>query len=187
MSTITAVLIVLVIIAVSVATWAVVERQRALRIRQKFGPEYDRLANQLSPRSAASVLEGREKRVSRFRIRSLRKDERARFSADWRNIQEQFVDDPGGAVAGADNLIQEALKTRGYPMSEFEQRTADLSVEYPQVVESYRTAHRIAMEAERGAVSTEQLRQAMQHYKVLFEDVLESKISKGDTVEVQHG
>ncbi len=187
MSTTTAVLIVLVIVAVAVAAWAMIERRRALRIRQKFGPEYDRLANQLSPHSAATVLEEREKRVSRFHIRSLREDERARFSAEWRTIQERFVDDPRSAVAGADNLIQEALKTRGYPMSEFEQRTADLSVEYPHVVENYRTAHRIATEAERGAVSTEQLRQAMQHYRALFEDVLESKNSMKETLEVHRG
>jgi hypothetical protein len=178
---------VLLIIAIGVAVWALLERRRALRIRQKFGPEYERLANQLSPHSAATVLEERERRVSRFRIRALREDERLHFAAEWRTIQEKFVDDPRSAVAGADNLIQEALKTRGYPMSEFEQRTADLSVEYPHVVENYRTAHRIAMQAERGAASTEDLRQAMQHYRALFEDVLQSKIAMAETLEVHRG
>jgi hypothetical protein len=117
----------------------------------------------------------------------LQTDERARLAAEWRIIQERFVDDPRGAVADADELIQQALKTRGYPISEFEQRTADLSVEFPHVVENYRTAHRIAMEAERGAASTEQLRQAMRHYRVLFEDVLESKVSKAEPMEVHRG
>ncbi len=148
---------------------------------------YDRLVSQLSPQRAATVLEEREKRVSRFRIRSLREDERARFAAEWKTVQERFVDDPKSAVASADKLIQEALKTRGYPMSEFEQRTADLSVEYPRVVEHYRTAHQIAVQAERGAATTEDLRQAMQHYRALFEDVLESKVAMAERVEVQRG
>jgi hypothetical protein len=187
MSTTTVILIVLLVVAVAIAAWAIIERRRALRIRRKFGPEYDRLATELGPHSAASTLEEREKRVSRFPIRSLQTDERARLAAEWRIIQERFVDDPRGAVADADELIQQALKTRGYPISEFEQRTADLSVEFPHVVENYRTAHRIAMEAERGAASTEQLRQAMQHYRVLFEDVLESKVSKAEPMEVHRG
>ncbi len=187
MSPITAILIVLLVIAMAVAVWAILERRRALRIRQKFGPEYDRLADQLSPHSAAAVLEQREKRVSRFQIRSLREDERARFAAEWRTIQERFVDDPQSAVSSADRLIQDALKTRGYPMSEFEQRTADLSVEYPHVVENYRTAHRIAMEAERGAATTEQLRQAMQHYRAVFEEVLESSVTTAEPLEVHRG
>lgn len=187
MSPIITILIVLLVIAVAVAVWALLERRRALRVRQKFGPEYDRLTTQLSPNKAATVLEQREKRVSRFQIRSLREDERARFAAEWRTIQERFVDDPPSAVSSADRLIQEALKTRGYPMSEFEQRTADLSVEYPHVVENYRTAHRIAMEAERGAATTEQLRQAMQHYRALFEEVLESSITMAEPLEVHRG
>jgi hypothetical protein len=186
-STTTAILIVSLIIAVAVAVWAMIERRRALRIRQKFGPEYDRLANQLSPHSAATVLEKREKRVSSFHIRSLREDERGRFAAQWRSIQKRFVDDPRSAVAGADELIQEALRSRGYPMSEFEQRSADLSVEYPHVVENYRTAHRIASDAEGGRATTEELRQAMQHYRALFEDVLESKTSMPEVLEVHRG
>jgi hypothetical protein len=187
MSATTAILIVLLLIAIAVAVWAMLERRRALRIRQKFGPEYDRLAGQLNPHRAATVLEEREKRVSHFRIRSLREDERARFAGQWRTIQERFVDDPQSAVSAADSLIQEALRTRGYPMSEFDQRAADLSVEYPHVVENYRTAHRIAMECERGAAKTEQLRQAMQHYRALFEEVLESSITMAEPVEVHRG
>jgi len=188
MSSTTTILIVVVIVALAVAAWALIQRQKTLKLRSKYGPEYDRLAQtEHSSRGAEKVLEQREKRVSRFRIRPLRDDERARFAAEWRAVQEQFVDNPRGAVSDADRLINEALKARGYPMSEFEQQAADLSVQYPLVVENYRKAHRIAVEDERGSASTEELRKAMQYYRTLFEDVLEMKITNAEHLEVRHG
>lgn len=188
MSNTTAILLVIVIVALAIAAWAFFERQKTLRLRGKYGPEYDRLAEQeRSARGAERILEQREKRVSRFQIRPLREEERARFAADWRLVQEQFVDDPRLAVSQADRLINEALKARGYPMGEFEQQAADLSVQFPRVVDNYRRAHKIALAEERGAASTEDLRQAMQYYRSLFEDVLETKITNIEHVEVRHG
>jgi hypothetical protein len=117
MSSATAILIVVVIVALAVAAWALIQRQKTRRLRGKYGPEYDRLAQQEnSPRRAESILEEREKRVAKFQIRSLREDQRERFAAEWRTVQEKFVDDPRGAVSDADRLINEALKARGYPM-----------------------------------------------------------------------
>jgi hypothetical protein len=188
MSSTTVILLVIVIMALAIAAWALIQRQKTRRMRGKYGPEYDRLAaKQGSPRSAETILEQREKRVSTFSLRRLSERERDRFASEWRLVQEQFVDDPRGAVAQADRLINEALQARGYPMSEFEQRSADLSVQYPYVVENYREAHRIAIEDRQGKASTEQLRQAMQHYRSLFEDVLETKVTTAEHVEVRHG
>ena len=188
MSTSNIIWLIVVIIAAAIAAWALIERQKTLKLRGKFGPEYDRVAQQEhSAHRAEGILEHREKRVSKFRIRSLREEERARFAAEWRSVQERFVDDPRSAVAQADRLINEALKARGYPMSEFEQQAADLSVQYPYVVENYRKAHQIALDEQRGAASTEQLRIAMQYYRSLFEDVLEMKIANVEHVEVRHG
>jgi len=188
MSSTTVILLIVAIAAIAVAAWAYLERQKTLKLRNKYGPEYDRLAEeQHSARGAESILTQREKRVSKFPIRSLRDDERARFAAEWRLVQEQFVDNPRQAVARADQLINEALKARGYPMGEFEQQAADLSVQYPLVVENYRKAHQIALDDQRGAAGTEELRKAMQYYRSLFEDVLEMKITNVEHVEVRHG
>lgn len=149
---------------------------------------YDRLAvQQRSARSAEKILEAREHRVSKFRTHSLTEEERARFAAEWRLVQERFVDDPPAAVAEADRLIHEALLARGYPMTEFEQQAADLSVQYPHVVENYRKAHEIALEERRGGAGTEELRKAMQYYRALFEDVLETRVTTVEHVEVHHG
>ena len=185
----TAVLIGVVIVAIGVAAWALIQRQKTRRLRTKYGPEYDRLANrENSAKRAESILEEREKRVAKFQIHSLRDDERERFAAEWRRVQEKFVDDPRGAVSDADCLINEALRTRGYPMSDFEQRAADLSVDHPHVVENYRHAHEIAIADQQSGVTTEDLRQAMQYYRSLFEDVLETKITTHvEHLEVRHG
>jgi hypothetical protein len=188
MSSTTAILIILVILALAVAAWALMERQKTRKLRGRYGPEYDRLAQQeQSARRAEAILEQREKRVSKFRIRPLQEQERARFAGEWRTVQERFVDNPRGAVSDADRLINEALKARGYPMAEFEQQAADLSVQYPNVVENYRKAHKIAIEDRQGSATTEDLRQAMQHYRNLFEDVLETRIVNTERVEeVRH-
>jgi FtsZ-interacting cell division protein ZipA len=188
MSSTTVILLVIAIVALAVAGWAFLQRQKTLRLRGKYGPEYDRLAaEQRSVRGAENILESREKRVSKFRIRPLGEEDRARLAAEWRAVQEHFVDDPRGAVSQADRLINEALRARGYPMSQFEQQAADLSVQYPHVVQNYRQAHKIAIEDQSRAASTEELRQAMQHYRTLFEDVLETKITNQEHVEARHG
>ena len=114
----------------------------------------------------------RERRVDQLRIRTLTTEERARFEEAWRNDQARFVDDPAGAVTDADRLIADLMATRGYPVSDFDQRAADVSVHYPAVVENYRIAHDIAMRHERGKASTEDLRNAMVHYRALFGELL---------------
>jgi hypothetical protein len=188
MSSTTAILLIIVIVAVAVAAWALIERKKTLRLKGKYGPEYDRLADQQrSARGAEKILEEREARVSKYHIRSLLPEERSRFAAEWRSVQELFVDDPRRSVSEADRLINQVLAARGYPMGQFEEHAADLSVQYPLVVESYRRAHHIALEDRRGAAGTEDLRQAMQHYRTLFEQVLEMKIATVEHEEVRHG
>lgn len=188
MNTATAILIVIVIAAVAFAVWAYMQRQKTLKLRGRYGSEYERLATkEQSARRAEAILEQREKRVAKFQIRPLREEERARFAADWRLVQERFVDNPRSAVADADRLIKDALKARGYPMGDFEQQAADLSVEYPHVVENYRKAHHIAMEDQQSEATTEDLRKAMQYYRSLFEYVLGMKVTHVEHEEVRHG
>jgi hypothetical protein len=193
MSVATGILLIIAIVAIAIAAWAIIQRQKTLRLRGKYGPEYERLAaEQRSARGAERILEAREDRVSKFRIRSLTEQERTRFAGQWRLVQERFVDDPRAAVREADRLVQQGLQARGYPMADFEQQAADLSVQYPHVVENYRKAHEIAtretgMDERRGAAGTEELRKAMQYYRALFEDILETRLTIGQPVEVQHG
>jgi hypothetical protein len=186
MNTTTTILMIIAILAVAVAVWAYIQREKTLKLRTKFGPEYDRLTDQEhSARRAEAILETREKRVAKFNIRTLTKEEAARFAAEWRMVQEHFVDDPRGAVSQADRLINQTMKARGYPMGDFNQQAADLSVQYPQVVDNYRNAHQIAEQDQRGLASTEDLRKAMQYYRSLFEDVLGQHVVQME--EVRHG
>lgn len=147
------------------------QRQNSRRLMNKFGPEYDRAVEQVgSARRAEAVLGSREKRVAKFPIRTLTREECARLGAEWRLVQERFVDDPAKSVFEADQLINKALAACGYPMSDFDQRAADLSVEHAPTVEHYRAGHDIAT---RPRPSTEDLRIAMQHYRALFEDLVD--------------
>lgn len=133
-------------------------------------------------RRAEAILEDRQKRVGKFNIRRLSREERNRFAGDWRVVQELFVDDPRAAVSKADALVNEALRGRGYPMGDFEQRAAGISVEHPRVVDNYRAAHDIAERDQRNQATTEELRRAMQHYRNLFEDVLETHVTHYEEV-----
>jgi hypothetical protein len=183
MSSTTIILWIVVVLAVSVAAWSYIQRQKTLKLRGKFGPEYDRLLErERNPRSAEAILQEREKRVSKFRIRPLRPEESARFAADWRMVQERFVDDPRSAVSEADRLINEALIARGYPMAEFDQQAADLSVQYPLMVANYRVAHQIATDDRNGSATTEDLRQAMQYYRSLFEEIVDLRVTRVEEV-----
>ena len=165
-------------VVLAAATWAVRATQRSNRLRRRFGPEYDRAVEHEGGRHhAEKVLEMRAKRVEHLHIHALTEAERARFKDAWRGDQARFVDDPSSAVVEADRLVGEVMAARGYPIDDFEQRTADISVDYPQVVENYRAAHRIAVRRERGDVDTEDLRRAMRHYRALFEALLETDIA----------
>jgi hypothetical protein len=167
-----AVVLILIIVAVAVNS----RKQRSEHLRKQFGPEYENvLLQQKDVQHAEAVLAEREKRVQKFTIRSLSSADRDRFVSDWANVQRRFVDDPAFAVNEADALVTQVMATRGYPMSDFEQRTADISVNYPRVVQNYRAARIIATRHSQGQASTEDLRQAMVHYRSLFEELLDTR------------
>jgi hypothetical protein len=169
------VLIAIAVVAVlAVIVWQALARRRTGRLQQQFGPEYDRaLGSAESKRDAEAELQAREEHRQQLEIRPLSQAARERYLQSWQRVQSQFVDDPRGAVASADNLIQSVMAERGYPVHDFEQRAADISVDYPQVVENYRQGHRLAQASADGSDSTEDLRQAMHHYRALFDELLE--------------
>lgn len=169
-----AIVIVIAIVVVLMIAWLVVRRQRSARLRQRFGPEYDRAVREVGATRADAVLLEREKRVEKFSLRAIAPDERERFISEWRVIQSQFVDDPQGAVTAADLLVDKVMQARGYPMTDFEQRAADISVGHPHVVANYRAARLIALRHREGQATTEDLRQAMIYYRSLFDDLLET-------------
>jgi hypothetical protein len=168
------VLAVLVVVIVVVGGWVLLKSKRRERLRKQFGPEYPRAVEKYgSVTGAESALEARQARVRRQDIRPLPRPDADRYAASWRTVQARFVDDPRSAIAEADTLVQELMHSRGFPVGDFEQRVADISVDHAPVVEHYRTAHTIALASERGETTTEDLRQAVRHYRALFEDLLE--------------
>jgi hypothetical protein len=175
MNTTTLILIcVLIGIAIlGIAAFFFLRKRRTEGLRTQFGPEYDRALQESGDRRHAEArLEERKERVEHFKIQPLTPGDSARFTESWRRIQARFVDDPNGAVTEADQLLGDVMSTRGYPVSDFEQRTADISVDHPRVVENYRAAHEIALRHAQGKASTEDLRQAMIHYRTLFVDLV---------------
>lgn len=166
-------------LAIGAATsWMIVRRRHHHRLRERFGSEYDRVLESTGDRRAVEEeLLRREQRVMQFDIRPLSPEQRSRYAEDWRMVQASFVDTPAPAVADADTLVTEVMRMRGYPMGDFEQRAEDLSVDHPRVVENYRAARGLAVRTERGEADTEDLRQAMIHYRELFEDLLEQPVS----------
>ncbi len=150
------------------------QKRRSQQLQSRFGPEYDRAVRQYGDQKHAEAeLAAREKRVTRFRIVPLSREDGARFAEAWRSVQSRFVDDPHAAVQDADRRVRELMERRGYPMGDFEQRAADLSVDHPSVVENYRAAHQIALRNEGGTASTEELRKAIVHYRAIFDELLE--------------
>jgi hypothetical protein len=168
------VIAVVIVAAALVVAWLFAERRRRERLRTRFGPEYERTLRETGDaRRTESLLEGREKRVGKYRIRPLSADESQRFGLAWRRLQARFIDDPWGAAREADTVVTELMTLRGYPMTEFDRRAEDLSVDHPAVVEHYRQAHAIAARDASNAASTEDLRQAVVHYRALFEELLD--------------
>lgn len=152
--------------------------RRRAELRRRFGPEYDRTVQELgSPARADRELAERARRVERVQFRDLSVEDRARFSDAWTRIQAQFVDDPAVAVAGAADLIEEVMRARGYTSKEFEQRVADVSVVHPDIVQHYRAAHRLAESSRSGRTTTEELRQAVVHYRFLFSELLRGAVA----------
>ena len=149
------------------------EEQRRRHLRERFGPEYDRLvAATGSSRLAERELDARAQRAAAFRIHTLSPEERAGFTGRWLQVQAEFVDSPKTSLAHADELLGEVMGARGYPVQDFEQRAADLSVDYPVVVQHYHAAHGIALRHKKDQATTEDLRQAMIHYRTLFQELV---------------
>lgn len=166
-------IVAVVVISLAVAAWSFMKAQRTKDLRSRFGPEYQRAIRSEGTSSAAEkVLQERQRRVEKLKISPLSEQQRSRFAAAWENEQAHFVDEPRAAVEAADRLVGDVMKARGYPVSDFEQRVADVSVDHPVVVENYRIAHDIAMRDQQKAVNTEDLRQAMIHFRALFADLL---------------
>ncbi len=163
-----------VLIVALLAAFLVSRKRRTNRLRTQFGgAEYARAVEKDgNRRDAEAKLQERTDRVEGFHVRPLAAADRARFSEAWRGIQSRFVDGPAGAVTEADLLLGDVMSTRGYPVSSFDQRAADLSVGHPVVLENYRNAHAIALRQMRGEANTEELRQAMVHYRTLFEELV---------------
>lgn len=160
-----------VVLVLALGLWYAYEQRRRRKLREHFGTEYEHVVSEKGdPREAERVLSEREARVKKLDIHPLAPAGREQFIARWRKVQERFVDDPRAAVADADTVIGEAMVACGYPVGDFEQRAADVSVDHPGVVTDYRTAHEIA--GRRSDVSTEDLRRAMVHYRSLFEELI---------------
>ncbi len=167
----------IVIVAVlAVLGWLYLQKRNntTAGLRKKFGSEYDRaVLVHGSERKAEAKLEDRAKRVDSLNLRDLDPAEYERFSKRWESVQTRFIDSPKGAVTEADDLVSSLMKTRGYPVSDFDQRAADISVDHPQVMENYRSAHEIALRVGKDEATTEELRTAMIHYRSLFEELVQ--------------
>src|SRR5262245_25656219 len=177
MSTPAVVVLVIAIIALAATAFVYLERRRSQRLRERFGPEYERTVTEIGDRRRAeSELERRAQRVERFHIHAIPREQRDRFAQRWRAAQTRFVDEPDHAVDQAHGLVNEVMRARGYPVSaEFERNAEDLSANYPHVVEHYRLACQIGDRRANNRATTEDLRNAMTHYRELFEELLGSR------------
>jgi type II secretory pathway pseudopilin PulG len=162
--------------------WSVARARRAQSLQDRFGREYDRTMEHAGDkREAERALRDREKRHEQLELRPLAPEQRQRYVEEWQVTQGRLVDDPSGGVAEADRLVQQVMKDRGYPVDDFEQRVADISVEHPDLVERYRAAHGVAQASERGQASTEDLRHSIRHYRALFVELLD--VGDGNEIE----
>jgi hypothetical protein len=166
---------IVVLVAIGAVSWVYAQRQRRVRLRTHFGPEYDRAVREAgSAQKAEALLTERARRVRELKIHRLSREQAETFAREWKRIQGMFVDDPDGAVAAADRLVTEVMSARGYPLEEFDTRAADLSVEHPRVVENYRIARALGVRRARGEAGTEELRLAVVNYRALFDDLLKT-------------
>lgn len=172
--TLIAIIILATVIVVAAIAIALYRKHRSQRLKEHFGLEYDRavLRRGSQPKAELELIK-REKRVHQFTIKALPPATRDRYIEEWAAVQRRFVDDPAMAVTEADALLNRVMNARGYPMADFEQRAADVSVTYPGVVQNYRAARALVVRHERGEASTEDLRQAMVHYRSLFDELLD--------------
>jgi hypothetical protein len=169
--------VIVAVIVIAVVAFILARKRRSQKLRERFGPEYERVVKKEGEVGRAEgVLEMRARRREKFQLRPLSAASRADCAERWRIVQSQFVDDPRGSASRADQLVSEVMVARGYPVADFEQRAADISVDHPVVVENYRAAHDIALRHNRGQASTEDLREAMVHYRSLFEELLSNSL-----------
>lgn len=170
--------IVVILLLIALAIWFAAQKKQSNRLQQRFGPEYERTIGTMGSRAKAEAeLKAREHRVGQLTIVALAPADAVRFTQAWTDLQGRFVDNPKSVVAQADQLVRELMQKRGYPVSDFDHRAADISVDHPAVVDNYRAAQLIAARAERDEADTEDLRQAVVHYRVLFDELLEVKTS----------
>ena len=176
------------VLAIGALAYVLVSRRRSLHLKERFGPEYDRTVEVAGdPRKAEANLLERERRVEKLHIKPVPAELKDRFARSWQHVQARFVDEPAAAVAEADALVKKVMESRGYPMGSFEQRAADISVDYPHVVSNYRAARELAVKSGRGEASTEDLRQAFVHYRALFTELLDVHAAVPEPVEVGRG
>lgn len=175
MTVIEIVVIVVVVVVIAAAVgWFAYKRERSHKLFARFGPEYDRAVERYGSRTRAEdELLARQHRMEKVHVRRLSEEDRERFAAEWQHAQSDFVDDPVKAIREADRLVSEVMRARGYPVSGFERQAEDLSVDHPLVIKNYRLAHELALRQEAGEATTEDLRQALVHYRDLFDELLE--------------
>ena len=161
-------------------------RKRTERLKERFGPEYERTLGETGEqRAAEDELAARQRRRDKLDIVALSPQAREKYAASWRAVQTAFIDNPSSAVGDADRLVIEVMRERGYPIEDFDQRAADISVDHPAVVDNYRAAHRISLSQQQGNVDTEQERQAFVHYRALFEKLLETDKDQDNSQEAR--
>jgi hypothetical protein len=180
--------VLLIALVISVVAWLVMQKQRTLKLKQRFGPEYDLTVSECGSRAKAEAeLTTREKRIAGLKIVPLIPADADRFTQAWSALQGRFIDNPKGVVQDADHLVRELMAKRGYPMGDFEHRAADISVDHPGVVAAYRAAQAIAARDERGEADTEELRKAVVHYRTLFDELLGVASDKAPSVRADLG
>jgi hypothetical protein len=166
-------LLIVLVAAVAFVAWGAARKKRTENLRGRFGPEYSRTVEDAGDRKdAEKELQARADRRAKLDIRPLAPEVRERYADRWREVQTRFVDDPSKAVVEADELVARVMSDSGYPVDDFDQRAADVSVDHPRVVESYRAAHSVWEANRSGSAGTEDLRQALVHYRALFDELL---------------
>jgi hypothetical protein len=173
MTTVQIIILVLVLVVIAVLAVGVVMTMRRRALRDRFGPEYDRLVAEQESRPAAErELRERERKHAQLTLTALPAPVRARYAAEWADVQNRFIDTPAEAVREGDELVTRLLREIGYPTDDYDERLATLSVEHARMLDQYREAHDISVRSEQGSASTEQLRQALVDYRALFADLL---------------
>jgi hypothetical protein len=161
-----------VVVVIALAAVAMGQR-RSAALKRRFGPEYDRTVDEEGDRrSAEAALRDRAKRRDAVEVRELSYEAVSQYTVQWRDVQSRFVDSPRQTVADADELVQEVMRERGYPVDEFDERLEMVSVDHPELAENYRVAHAIQRKSGEESATIDDLREAFQRYRALFEDLL---------------